>query len=109
MTAAPSRIRVRPYRAEREFGLLVGAILAAFGGWWIFREKFAAVRPWFLGVGAILLVLGLVAPRALAIPYRGWMRFAELLARVVTTLILAIVFFLVVTPIGFWKRLRGWD
>ena len=109
MTVAPPKIRLRPFRAEREFGLLVGAILAAFGAWWVYREKFAAVRPWFLGVGALLLLLGAVAPKALALPYRGWMRLAELLARVITTLILAIVFFVVVTPIGLWKRLRGWD
>ena len=109
MSAASTPTSLRPFRAEREFGLLVGAILAAFGAWWTFRDKFAAVRPWFLGIGAVLLVLGAIAPRFLRLPYRGWMRLAELLARVVTTVILAIVFFLVVTPIGVFKRLRGWD
>ena len=109
MTAAPLSPRIRSFRAEREFGLLVGAILAALGAWWIYREKFAAVRPWFLGVGVLLLVLGLVAPRLLSLPYKGWMGLAEMLAKVVTTLILAIVFFLVVTPIGVFKRMRGWD
>jgi hypothetical protein len=69
----------------------------------------AAARPWFLARGGPPLALGAAAPRLLTLPYRGWMRFAELLSRVVTTLILAIVFFLVVTPIGLWKRLRGWD
>lgn len=109
MTVAPPQIRLRPFRAEREFGLLVGGILAAFGAWWFYREKFAAVRPWFVAIGALLLLLGALAPRLLSAPYRGWMRLAELLARIVTTVILAIVFFLVVTPIGAWKRLRGWD
>src|SRR6187401_3505680 len=104
MTAAPLSPRIRSFRAERVFGLLVGAILAALGAWWIYREKFAAVRPWFLGVGVLLLVLGLVAPRLLSLPYKGWMGLAEMLAKVVTTLILAIVFFLVVTPIGVFKR-----
>jgi len=109
MNVAPSLHPVRPLRVEREFGLLVGAILAALGAWWTYRDKFAGVRPWFLAAGLLLLALGALAPRLLRLPYRGWMRLAELLARVATTVILALVYFLVVTPIGLWKRLRGWD
>jgi hypothetical protein len=108
MTASPPPA-VRLHRAEREFGLLVGAILAALGAWWTWREKFESVRVGFLAVGVLLVVLGAIAPRWLALPYRGWMRLAELLARVVTTLVLAFVYFLVLTPIGVFKRLRGWD
>jgi hypothetical protein len=109
MTVAPLETRIRPFRAEREFGLLVGAILGGLGAWWTFREKFAAVRPWFLGVGALLVILGALRPGLLVLPYKAWMGLAERLARVVTTIILAIVFYFVVTPIGVWKRLRGWD
>jgi hypothetical protein len=109
MPETPTRHRARSFRAQREFGLLVGAVMAGLGGWWVHREKFAAVRPWFLGVGLALIVLGAVAPRLLAGPYRAWMGLAEALSKVVTTLVLAIVFFLIVTPIGVFKRLTGWD
>lgn len=98
-----------PYRREHEFGLLVGGIIAFLGGWWIFREKFHAIRNWFVVVGGLGMILALLAPRALVLPRRGWMMFAEGLSYVMTTIILAIVFFLVVTPIGFFKRLFGWD
>lgn len=87
----------------------MGAILAALGAWWSYREKFAAVRPWFLAVGGMLFVLGALWPRALALPFKGWMALAEQLSKVVTTLVLGVVYFLVVTPIGVFKRLRGWD
>lgn len=109
MTAASPRPRARTFRAEREFGLLVGAIVAALGAWWTYREKFATVRPGFLAVGGLLLVLGALWPRALALPYKAWMGLAEQISKVVTALILGIVFFLVVTPIGVVKRLQGWD
>jgi len=109
MTSPPKRPRVVPFRAEREFGLLVGAILALLGGWWTYREKFAGVRLGFAAAGLLLLLLGAAWPRALALPYKLWMGLAEQIARVVTTLILGVVFFLVVTPIGLLKRLRGWD
>jgi hypothetical protein len=109
MTAAPTRPPVRRYRAEREFGLLVGAIFAALGLWWIFRGKYPALRPWFVAGGALLVLFGALWPKALELPYRGWMGLAEQISKVVTALILGIVFFLVVTPIGVFKRLRGWD
>lgn len=109
MPDSPSRPRARSFRAQREFGLLVGAILAAFGVWWTYREKFAAVRPWFLGVGGLLILLGAAWPRSLVVPYRGWMGLAEVLSKIVTTLVLGVVFFFIVTPIGLFKRMTGWD
>lgn len=94
---------------ERNFGLLVGGVLAALGLWWIYREKFGTVAPAFLGVGAALAILGAVFPRSLVPVNRAWMALAEALGFVMTRVILAVVFYLVVTPIGLFKRLRGWD
>lgn len=101
--------RARTHRAERQFGLSVGVVLAAVGGWWIFRAKFVLLGPWFAGLGAVLVVLGLLYPRALVWPSRGWMTMAEGLSFVMTRVVLAIVFFIVVTPIGVIKRITGWD
>ena len=99
----------RRLRAEREFGLLVGAIFALFGGWWLYRGKFHVTAEVFLAGGALLVLLGALAPRALVWPHRLWMGFAEKLGAVMTVVILAIVYYLVVTPIGVGKRLFGWD
>lgn len=99
----------RTLRAEREFGLLVGGILLALGGWWLYRGRFPAVAPWFLGGGGLLLLLGAVLPRALRAPYALWMALAERLARVASFVILSLVWFLVLTPIGLAKRAFGWD
>ena len=109
MTAPTRATPARTYRLQREFGLLVGGVLVALGLWWLHRGKFPSLRTAFLVAGGLLGLLGAVAPRALAVPYRAWMGFAEILARIVTTVVLAIVFYLVVTPIGLFKRLRGWD
>jgi len=101
--------RRRTPRAEREFGLLVGGVLAALGGWWLFRGRFPTAAPAALSIGALLALLGVVAPRTLAVPYRLWMGAAERVSRVVTLLVLSIVYFLVLTPIGLAKRAFGWD
>ena|ERR1044071_3484954 len=97
------------FRVEREFGLIVGGVFVLLGGWWAYREKFPAAAKTALMLGAVLVLLGLVFPRALVYPNRAWMKLAEAMAFVMTRVILGVVFFLVVTPIGVVKRMMGWD
>ena len=98
-----------PLWAERQFGRGVGPILVVIGGWLTWRGGLIPVAPVVLGLGALLLVLATVSPRVLVWPNRGWMRLAEALSFLSTRLVLGIVFFLAVTPIGTFKRLTGWD
>jgi hypothetical protein len=97
------------FRREREFGLIVGGVSVLLSGWWIYRGKFSSVSHFTLPLGSLLILLGLIWPRVLVWPNRGWMLLAEGLSFVTTRIILAIVFFLIVTPIGVVKRLSGWD
>ena len=101
--------RKRSLRAEREFGLIVGGVLILLSGWGNYRGKFHSVATITLPMGAVLVLLGLAFPRALVYPNKAWMTLAEGLAFVSTRIILAFVFFAIVTPIGFVKRLSGWD
>jgi polyferredoxin len=96
-------------RREGEFGLVVGGVLLLLSAWWIYRGKFPAVSKYFLAVGALLVLLGLVLPRALVWPNKAWMGLAEVLSFISTRIILGVVFFGIVTPIGVIKRLMGWD
>jgi hypothetical protein len=97
------------FRAEREFGLIVGGIFTLLSLWWFYRGRFPSVAPITLSLGLVLLFFGSLYPRALVYPNKGWMRLAEVLAYVSTHVILAVVFFLIVTPIGVVKRMLGWD
>jgi len=99
----------RPFRAEREFGLIVGSVLVLLAGWWLYRGKFLTAAYIMLATGAVLILFGLLFPRALVYPNKAWMLLAEGLSYVTTRLILGVVFFLVITPIGVIKRLMGWD
>jgi hypothetical protein len=97
------------FRAEKEFGLIVGAVFVVLGSWWLYRGKFIDPARVALPFGALLILLGLVWPRALVWPNRAWVLLAEGLSFVTTRVILALVFFLIITPIGVVKRLSGWD
>jgi uncharacterized membrane protein len=96
-------------RQEREFGLLVGAIFCALAGWWLYRRRLESVRPVVLAIGCVLVFLGAFFPKALRLPLRLWTGLAEALSFVTTRVILAIVFFVVVTPIGLIGKALGRD
>ena len=89
--------------------MLVGAVLTLIGAWWFYRGKFATAAYVFTIAGAMLIVLGAVLPRVLVVPRQWWMKLAEGLSHVSSRIFLAIVFFLVLTPIGLIKRATGWD
>ena len=99
----------KSFRTEREFGLLVGFMLLALGGWWRYRGIWGMASNIFMGLGSILVTLGILFPRALVIPNRAWMAFAKILSLITTPIILAIIFFVMIMPIGVFKRLLGWD
>ena len=102
-------MKPRTFRAEREFGLIVGAVFGLLGAWWIYRGKFLNAAYVLTILGAALIISGIVVPRVLVFPRKGWMKLAEALAYVSSRIILAVIFFLVLTPIGLIKRAMGWD
>jgi polyferredoxin len=102
-------LKKRSLRAEREFGLIVGGVFTLLSSWWLYRGKFSNVSVITMPLGAALILLGLLFPRALVWPNKAWMALAEVLAFVSTRIILGFVFFGIVTPIGVVKRWFGWD
>jgi hypothetical protein len=90
----------------RRFGLSLGAAFLALAGllWW--REHLAAAT--FAGVlGTGLALAGLVIPGRIGAVYRAWMGFALALSRVTTPVFMAVLYFVVLTPIGVLRRLFG--
>jgi Saxitoxin biosynthesis operon protein SxtJ len=95
-------------RQLRHFGLLVGGIFGAMGLWpLLWRQQ--SPRAWGVALAVALIVPALVAPRVLARPYRAWMKLAEVLAWINTRILLGVVFYGVVTPIGLLMRLLKRD
>ena len=93
----------------REFGLTTGAaIVIIFGLFfpWILELNWP-VWPWI--IAAPLCLLALVRPLWLRWIYRAWMRFGLLASRVMTPLVLGIVFFVMISPMAMVRRLMGKD
>jgi len=93
----------------REFGLTTGAAVAVLFGlffpWLLELDRPA--WPWV--ITAALWSLALIHPPWLRWIYRAWMRIGLLANRVMTPLILGIVFFAMISPIALFLRIRGKD
>ncbi len=108
MTGSPS-IPELDRRGLRQFGLTTGAaVVFIFGGMipWLFDFPWPA-WPW--AIAGVFWVLALIEPLWLRPIYRAWMRFGQLAGRVMTPLVLGIVFFLMITPFGWLRRRLGND
>ena len=94
--------------SNRRFGCTVGAILIAIGiikAWT--AQGFRPVSLLILGAGAVLLILGMVAPARLAKLNSLWSKLGTAMGKVVNPIILALLFFLVVTPMALLMRIVG--
>jgi len=92
----------------RNFGLLVGAVFSVIGMWpLLFRGD--EVRVWAIGLGGTLMVLGSFVPGVLAPVHRAWMQLGHILGWVNTRILLGVVFYGLITPMGIVFRLIGKD
>tara|TARA_Y100000768_G_C23429420_1_gene429813 strand:- start:59 stop:448 length:390 start_codon:yes stop_codon:yes gene_type:complete len=67
------------------------------------------LRIWSFIISIIFLVLGLTNSKVLTPLNKLWFKFGLLLGRIVSPVIMFIIFFLVVTPIAFIMRIIGKD
>ena len=67
------------------------------------------IRKWSLILSLVFLILGLLNSKILYPLNKIWFKFGLLLGKLVSPLIMAIIFFLVVTPIGILMRILNKD
>lgn len=92
----------------RTFGFLVGGIFLVIGLWpLVLRGE--ELRLWAVSLGGGLVGLGGAFPRLLKPVYTIWMKLGHVLGWMNTRLLLGIVFFGLITPMGLAMRLFGWD
>ena len=94
-------------RELRKFGVLVGGVFATLGVVLLLRHRPACL--YCLIAGLWLILFGLIVPRGLKHLYIVWMSLGILLGFVVSSLLLILLFFLLITPIGLVARCLGKD
>jgi len=90
--------------ALRKFGLTLAIAFLLISGLFFLRHKYDAA-VYSLAISFLFVIMRL-APVVLLKPvYIAWMRFAAILGWINTRVILVILFYLIITPLGFLMRL----
>jgi hypothetical protein len=98
----------KPVNRDRSFGISVGVVLLAVAAalWWRGRVGRAEIVG---GVGAFLLITGLVYAPLLKYPSAVWWRFSKVLGYVNARILLTVLFSVVLVPVSLVWRLTGRD
>ena len=89
----------------RKFGFLIGGVLIALSIFMLWKTYNQYQLVFVIGVSFVLL--GFIIPSILKPIYIIWMTFATILGWIMTRVILTVLFYLIVTPIGLIARIFG--
>ena len=93
--------------SNRSFGILFSIVFAIIAFWPTINGN--PLRLWSIPISVIFLVLGLLNSKLLNPLNIVWVKFGELLGRIIAPIVMAIIYFIIVTPIGLFMRLIGKD
>ena len=89
----------------RNFGITIGLILLVIAGYLFFKEKESFQM--FITIGFTLLFISFIIPVVFKPVFLIWMSFATILGWFMTHVILSLLYYTIITPIGVISRLFG--
>ena len=94
---------IKKKSSNRGFGLLFFVVFFLIGIWPLFKEN--DYRLWSLIISIIFLILGLLNSNLLEPLNNLWIKFGEILGKIIAPIVMMIVFFIVLTPLSFIVKL----
>ena len=95
---------------ERHFGLLFAAVFAVLLGYGWMIKGWPALLLWVLaGTASAFAVAAFVAPKLLAPLNWLWFQLGQLLGKIVSPIVLGVIYFLILTPVSVVTRFFGRD
>ncbi len=93
--------------SNRSFGLLFFIVFLIIGLWPL--KNGLELNYIFIGISIIFLILGLMNSKILTPLNKIWVKFGELLGRIIAPIVMALVYFFILTPISLTMRIFGKD
>ena len=93
--------------SNRSFGIVFFVVFLLISIYPLINQS--EIRLWSLIISIIFLVLGIANSKFLTPLNKLWFRFGLFLGRIISPIIMGVIFFLVVTPIGLLMRLLKKD
>ena len=95
--------------SNRNFGFLLTGVFAYFSAHGAYHGASASVVYRWLIAGMAMGLVTFAAPNLLTPLNKAWMKLGELMGKVVSPLVLGVIFLLLITPVGLITRLFGRD
>ena len=93
--------------SNRSFGILFFIVFLAIGLWPIINQNDPNI--YLILISIIFLILGLLNSKILSPLNLIWIKFGELLGKIIAPIVMAIIYFIILTPISLIVRLFGKD
>ena len=93
--------------SNRSFGILFFLVFLGFGLWPLTKEM--SPNIYLIIISVIFLILGLLNSKLLSPLNNLWIKFGEILGKVIAPIVMAVVYFLILTPISLLVRFFGKD
>tara|TARA_Y100001970_G_scaffold109000_1_gene136181 strand:+ start:21198 stop:21575 length:378 start_codon:yes stop_codon:yes gene_type:complete len=93
--------------SNRSFGILFFIVFLVIAIWPLKNSE--AIRLWPIPFSIIFLILGLINSNLLRPLNIIWVKFGELLGRIIAPIVMGFIYFLIITPIGLIMRIFGKD
>ena len=98
---------MRETSSNKNFGIVFFIVFLLIAVWPLIDGQ--SLRVWSLIVSLIFLVLGLLNSKLLNPLNLAWVKFGKILGKVVAPIVLGVIYFIIITPIGLFLRLIGKD
>ena len=92
---------------NRSFGIVFSIVFLIIAIWPIKNGN--EITYWLLIVSVFFLLLGLLNSKILTPLNKIWFKFGMFLGSIISPIVMGIIFFIVVTPIGFIMKIFGKD
>ena len=93
--------------SNRSFGIVFFIVFLIIALWPLTNNE--NIRIWSLVISLIFLILGIFNSNLLTSMNKLWMKFGLLLGKIVSPVVMAVIYFGVVTPTGLIMRILGKD
>ena len=94
--------------SNKSFGIIFFVVLFVIA-FWSFRGEYHQIKLLPLCLSIIFLILGLLNSKLLTPFNKIWIKFGELLGKVVAPLVMMFIFFFIITPLSLFIKLIGKD
>ena len=94
--------------SEKSFGIIFFFVFLLISVWPFFSEG-NTIRYWALSISIIFLALALFKKELLKPLNIAWIKFGELLGRIIAPMVMALIYFSILTPLSIIIRIFGKD